>query len=239
MQAEITLKGLQPYLSFLGTFIQLGAILLLIALFGLLRRYARRRRYFRTWSNAWVALALALAAVVVRYNLLPSLMAGPVLDDAFNTKLLHFVYQCAKFYFYGLLVAGTLRYVRSSPGYTAMVGAGSFGVLYAALSVWQSASLGDAVVWQAPVATGALGFCAWLMLRLPASRRSLGSSIDQWRLLRIWSLTLGRLFHCLQLRFGVWHCVACGGHLQHVSRPDLAPFARLRHGRPADGRRQT
>jgi diguanylate cyclase (GGDEF)-like protein len=87
------------------------------------------------------------------------------------------VYQGAKFFFYGFLIAGTLRYVRSSPGYTAMVGVSAFSVLYAALSVWQSADLNEAVVWQAPVGIAALGFCAILMLRLPPSRRSLGSSI--------------------------------------------------------------
>jgi diguanylate cyclase (GGDEF)-like protein len=164
-------------ISFLGTFVQLGGALLLIALFSLLGRYARRRRYFRTWSNAWIALALALAIIVLRYNLLPLMPPAQVIDEHFNTKLLHFIYQGGKLCFYGLLVVGTLRYVRPPPGYTAIVGFASFAVLYAALSVWQSADLSETVVWQAPVGVAALAFCAILMLRLPASRRSLGSSI--------------------------------------------------------------
>ncbi|HET9438749.1 MAG TPA: GGDEF domain-containing protein [Longimicrobiales bacterium] len=177
MQSEITLKGLQPYLSFLGTFVQLGAALLLIALFTLLHPYTRRRKYFRTWLNAWIALAVALLALVLRFNLLPSLLSPDTLETSLNTKLFYLVYQGAKLTFFGLLVAGTLRYVRAAPGYSALVGGASFSFLYAALSVWQSADLNIVVIWQAPVAVLALGFCALLILRLPASRRSVGTSI--------------------------------------------------------------
>lgn len=175
---QITFKGLQPYLSFIGTFVQLGGTLLLIALFSLLRRYTRRRLYFRTWANAWVALAIALFAVVLRYNLMPVWGAAPIVEEALVTKLTYFVYQTAKFCFYGLLVAGTLRYVRAAPGYSAITGAISFSFLYGALSVWRSADLNEVVVWQTPVAIAALTYCSLLMLRLPASRRSLGSTIS-------------------------------------------------------------
>ena len=177
MQTETTLKGLQPYLSFMGTFVQLGGTLLLITLFGLLRRYTRRRRYFRTWANAWGALAVALLAVIIRYNLLPSVFGPtPIVDDSLNAKLIYFVYQSAKFVFYGFLVAGTMRYVRAAPSYSATVGAVAFAFVYAVITVWQAADLNGVVVRQAPVAVVALGFCAFQMLRLPPSRRSLGST---------------------------------------------------------------
>ena len=175
---QTTFKGLQPYLSFIGTFVQLGGTLLLIALFSLMRRYTRRRIYFRTWASAWLALAIALAAVVLRYNLLPVWNAGPVLEGALGTKLIYFVYQTAKFCFYGLLLAGTLRYVRAAPGYSAITGAVAFSFLYGALSVWRSADLNEVVVWQTPVAIASLTYCSLLMLRLPPSRRSVGNTIS-------------------------------------------------------------
>lgn len=175
MQSATTLRGLQPYLSFIGTFVQLGATLLLVALFTLLRHYTNRRRYFRTWTGAWVALAIALCAVVLRHNVLPSLISEPIAENALTTKLIYFVYQLGKLFFYGLLLAGTLRFVRAAPGYTTIVVVGTFSVLYGLLSVWQAAGLNEVVVWQAPVAVAALAYCSLLMLRLPPPRRSLGA----------------------------------------------------------------
>ena len=70
MRGPITLEGLQPYLSFLGSFLQFGTGVLLIVLFMLLRPYARRRRYFIVWSHAWIALSIALFTIMIRYNIL-------------------------------------------------------------------------------------------------------------------------------------------------------------------------
>ena len=178
MQTQITLQGLQPYLSFLGTFVQLGGTLLLFALLTMLRRYAMRRRYFLTWSNAWGVLAIALIAVVLRYNfILPSILSGPIAQSALLNKIVIFVYQTAKLSFYGLLIVGALRFVRAAPRYEVVVGAGAFSVLYSTLSVWQSQNLRQAIIWQAPVAIISLAYAAFIMLRLPRSRRSLGSLI--------------------------------------------------------------
>ena len=176
MQTRVTYEGLQPYLSFLGTFVQMGATLLLYALFLLLRRYARRRHYFRTWSYAWGVLAIALAAVILRYNL-PVLTGIRFVPGSFDSILIYLIYQIAKFSFYGLLVAGTLRYVRALPDRKIVAGAVAFMLAYCGLSVWLSDSLNDIVVWQSAIAVVALAYGASLMLRLPPSRRSVGSSI--------------------------------------------------------------
>src|SRR5688500_11577490 len=129
MQMRITQEGLQPYLSFLGTFVQLGGTLLMFALMLLLQRYARRRRFFRTWSQAWGVLAVALFAVVIRYNLLPS--ATPrFIEGEIATTLILFIYQFAKLAFYGLLIAGTLRFVRAAPSSSAVTGAVVFAALF-------------------------------------------------------------------------------------------------------------
>lgn len=59
-------------LDFIGIVLQFGGAILLVALFLLLRPYAARRRYFRTWTKAWLALCAATGAVVVRYIVQPS-----------------------------------------------------------------------------------------------------------------------------------------------------------------------
>lgn len=183
MQSEVTLHGLQPYLSFLGSFIQFGSSLLLIALFLMLRRYARRRSYFQTWAYAWIALSVALFAVMLRYNILPALPGsdGVVpLDSLFRVKLLYFLYQFAKIGFYGLLIAGTLRYVRSAPQFPSQIGFIAFTTLYAAFSVWQSRDLNGVVMWQTPIAVVSLAYASYLMGTLPKSRHSLGSVLSAY-----------------------------------------------------------
>lgn len=176
MRGSITLQGLQPYLAFMGSFLQFGTSALLIALFLLLRPYARRRRYFITWSYAWIALSVALAMVVLRYNVLAVLPNSGSLDSDLRVRVLYFIYQLAKVGFYLLLVAGTLRYVKAAPQFPVRAYA-LFAVLYAALSVWLSPSLSRIVVWQSPIAVATLSYAAYLMLSLPSSRRSLGSNV--------------------------------------------------------------
>lgn len=176
MQMWITQEGLQPYLSFLGTYVQLGGTLLMFALMLLLQRYARRRRYFRTWSQAWGVLAVALFAVVIRFNLLPS--ATPqLIKGEIPTIIILFIYQFAKLSFYGLLIAGTLRFVRAPPSSENVAGAAIFAAFFSAVSISQTGNLGGVVMWQSPVAVVALVYAGSLMLRLPPSRRSLGSVI--------------------------------------------------------------
>lgn len=177
MSSQVTLQGLQPYLSYLGSFMQFGSALLLIALFGLLRPYARRRKYFITWSYGWIALSLALAALTIRNNILIILPDGPPTDDSLGMRLLFFTYQFGKVAFYGLLIAGTLKYVRQGRPLPTARGFLIFAGIYAAFSISQAAGLGEVVVWQAPVAVAMLGYSAFMMLRLPVSRRSVGSRL--------------------------------------------------------------
>lgn len=175
---EVSLGGLQPYLSFLGSYLQVGSSVLLIALFLLLRPYASRRHYFTTWAYAWIALSIALAMIMIRYNILP-VFAGALqpTDTGLRVRAMYFLYQLGKVSFYGLLVAGTLRYVRSAPRFPSVAGYASFALLFSTFSVWQSSNLGHIVVWQAPVAVVSLGYACYLMLTLPGSRRSVGSSL--------------------------------------------------------------
>ncbi|MFI4921357.1 MAG: hypothetical protein ACHQAZ_06925, partial [Gammaproteobacteria bacterium] len=84
--------------AYLGLLSQAGTVLLLVALFALLRRYADRRAYFYSWSSAWGALLVALFALVLRYMVLPPIF-GPLTDTAALTRLCYFIYQFGKLAF--------------------------------------------------------------------------------------------------------------------------------------------
>src|SRR5262245_25244088 len=105
----MSLQDLSPYISFLGTIIQLAAAILLSVLFLVLRRYAERRKYFITWSKSWIALSMAIAAIVARYYILPAVTA-PIDDSGFEVRVLYAIYQGSKLVFYSLLAAGTALY---------------------------------------------------------------------------------------------------------------------------------
>lgn len=177
MVQQVTVQGLQPYLSYLGSFLQFGSSVLLIALFMLLRPYARRRKYFNVWGHAWIALSIALCMVMIRYNILPVVSVGRPTDTDLRVRVMFFIYQFAKVAFYGLLVAGTMHYVGRTPRFTQRSAYLSFGLLFTATSLFFSDTLGDIVVWQAPLAIVMLGYAAFLMLSLPASRRSVGNGL--------------------------------------------------------------
>ena len=177
MVQQVTVQSLQPYLSYLGSFLQFGSSVLLIALFLLLKPYARRRKYFLTWSRSWIALSIALAMVVIRYNIMPIVNGAAPLDTGVGVKVMLFVYQLAKLGFCGLLLAGTLQYVGRAPRFPQTAAYGTFALLFTAASTLLSANIGGVVVWQAPVSVAMLGYAAFLLFSLPASRRSVGNGL--------------------------------------------------------------
>lgn len=167
-----------PILSFIGVVIQMGGALLLIALFGLLRRFVLRRAYFRAWGAAWTAIAVAIAAVVIRYILMPEFV-GSLLDERHPLTLtLYFIYQTCKGLALVYFVRGTLMYVTgNSAGLRATRRLWIGAVTFALVSTWASdTGLNEMVVWQSALAVPALGYCAWAMFRLPRPRRTTGSA---------------------------------------------------------------
>ncbi len=166
---------LTAFIGFVGVVAELAGALLLVALFLLLREHAARRPWFRVWGRAWLALAVGIGALALRYVGLvrPDAWVG---DQFLGSRVLYAVYQFSKLMFYALLVTGTLMYARG-------VRYGRFArpllyvaAVWAVLTVGLSTSLSAMVLWQAPLAMVAFGACAVLLLRLPPSRRSLGSS---------------------------------------------------------------
>ena len=166
---------LTAIVSFIGVVVQLGGGLLLVLLFMLLRRYVLRRGYFAAWTGAWICGAVAIAALVVRYIIMPRL-ASPVDDSALAVRSLYLVYQLGKLASFALFVAGTGMYVtgtRTIASRAVVIGAAA---VYAIISLFASSgNLNALVVWQAPIAVVALGTCAAMLYTLPRSRRTLGS----------------------------------------------------------------
>lgn len=160
--------------SLIGGVTQFGGSVLLIALFYLLRRHGWRRSYFTTWAHAWVAVSVAVGAVVLRYVLFP---LGPEAESLAPVRGLYVVYQFSKLLFFGLLLAGTQAYARGAWGGRApriwIVGAG----LFATASVVFAADLNWVLTFQAAIAVVALSYCALTLGRLPPVRRTLGSRV--------------------------------------------------------------
>jgi diguanylate cyclase (GGDEF)-like protein len=154
--------------SFIGTATQLFGALLLAAFFLLLRGHARRRAYFRAWSLAWLWMVVALLAVFSLYQL-------GWTGDAPGARAFWMVYQAAKLFFLTSLLAGALAYARAVRPRTVRRYAVPAGLGYAAVTVAVSPGLDRVVALQGPAAAVILGACAWLMLRLPPSRVSLGN----------------------------------------------------------------
>jgi diguanylate cyclase (GGDEF)-like protein len=127
--------------------------------------------YFRQWTQGWAVLVVALSGVGVQY-LFPREIAGrPALLAAAN-----FVYQSGKLLFVGFLLAGTMNFVDGVRPRVVLrwVVPGAF--LYAGLSaVLSGPVLNGVMVLQSPLIVSAFLYCAWRLLRLPASRTTLGS----------------------------------------------------------------
>lgn len=150
---------------------------MLVALFLLLRRYELRRGYFGAWTLAWISLTTAILALVVRYSILSWLVGFSPGEWSWSARSLYFVYQAAKLLAFLLFVVGTHTYVAGGHARGRIRVAAAVAFVYAALATTMARDLSVLVVWQTPLAVLALGYCAWSMLRLPPSRRSLGSAL--------------------------------------------------------------
>ncbi|MBV9773768.1 MAG: GGDEF domain-containing protein [Gemmatimonadetes bacterium] len=163
-------KEVRALIAIIGLHVQLGGAVLLVALFSLLRHHARRRGYFRLWGRAWLAVAVAIGALVVRFVLLRS-----VPEPAPLVRGLYLVYHFAKLLYFALLVAGTVLYCSGRRARRVVRYAVAAAAGYTLVSVGISHGLSAIVLWQSPVAVLSLGYCAFRFLRLPPSRRTLGS----------------------------------------------------------------
>ena len=156
----------------IGLLSQTGAAFLLVFLFGaLLRSHPRPQSYFRQWTRGWVALVIALGGVGAQYAF-PQVMAS----DPLTLRLANLVYQAGKLLFVAYLLAGTLNYVRGMPPRLFLRWAIPAALAYSVVSAILSGPFLNAVmVFQTPLIVGPFLACAWLLLRFPGPRSTLGS----------------------------------------------------------------
>src|ERR1700754_238488 len=161
-----------------GAILQFGGAALLVGFFMLLRQFVFRRPYFSAWGKAWIAITIGIAAIVVRYLLVPGL-APAATDSSPVVRALYFVYQAAKLIAFLFFLRGTVMYVAGGRGT-----AGNRGrrvLLVAALVVaavsatFAQSGLYEMVIWQSLFAVPMLGYCGSALLMLPPSRRTLGT----------------------------------------------------------------
>ncbi len=160
--------------SLIGLASQLTASLLLAILYTLLGREVRRRSYFGLWGRAWTALACALAVLVLRVELLPDLGFAP---GPFLSRGLIGLYVLCKVMWCAYFVVGALQYVQSVRRPRALRSGFLLAVGYALLVAFFAGDQPAVMIWQSPVTAAALGYCALIMLRVPPSRRTLGSRV--------------------------------------------------------------
>ena len=159
-------------ISFIGLLTQTGGALLLVGLFvALLRGHPRRQPYFREWTRAWIWLLAALCGVLAQYAL-PGLSG----DDRLAVRAANLLYQGGKLLFVTHLLCGTLNYVMGVRPRTFLRRAVPVVAIYAVgTSFLPGVLLNGVMLLQAPLVAGPFVLCAWLLLRLPGSRRTLGS----------------------------------------------------------------
>lgn len=163
----------------LGIQFQLVASLLCLALGLLLGRGTGDRPWIRWWAWSFGAVALALAALWIRYLVLPvrpleELSAG----DAQQVALLYAVYAGGKLVFLFCLLAGTWLFVRREPLPRIGVGSGlafigAVGVLF----LLAPSDLNPLVAWQAGITVPVFLVCGGLLAGMPRERRTRGSRI--------------------------------------------------------------
>jgi diguanylate cyclase (GGDEF)-like protein len=170
------IESTQSFIGFVGILLQLAGAVLIGGLFFLLRAHAVRRRYFQLWSLAWPALAIGMFALVLRHSGGGLGLTGE--SDWPLTQFLVYVYLLAKLVYLTLLVAGTANHVRGSAPTPLVPVAIGLAAAYSLVAVYAAQDLAGVIVWQAPLAAVALSWCGVRLLRLPPSRRGVGTRLS-------------------------------------------------------------
>jgi diguanylate cyclase (GGDEF)-like protein len=165
-------------IALIGLGVQLGGCILLAGLFLVLRRQSAGRTYFRYWSAAWVVLAVAIGALVIRYQFVPRVDRISLSDDSIEVRFLYLIYQSSKLLYVALLFAGTASFVSGVRLRGFIVYATVLALAYGAMSVIVATSLGHIALLQSAVIVLAFGACASMLLRIRRSRRSVGSTVS-------------------------------------------------------------
>lgn len=199
----------------LGPFAELLGVVVLVALFTLLRGQADRRPYFRAWEGSWAMMAGALVSAVIFQRL---------------TDPASVIYATSHFapWFFGaaciglrllalaLFLTGVRLLVSGAEARLLMKAAVPLALVLSLLIETFNGQLGSLALVHGPLAAAAYGYAAIGLARLPASRRSAGS--------RLAAVTLAALA-LLWAGLAAFHLAASVGS-ELSARPWLVRFAR-------------
>jgi PAS domain S-box-containing protein len=163
--------------SALGIQLQLAASLLCLGLGLVLRRGMGYRAWVTWWAWSYGAVALAVTALLIRYQFLPLTPLGALAENQTDVAAaLYVIYAGAKLIFLGSLLAGTWLYATRLPLPRVGVGAGLLLLLaVAVLFLLAPTDLNPLMAWQAGIAIPVFLACAWLLRRSPPERKTRGS----------------------------------------------------------------
>jgi len=163
----------------LGIQLQLAGSLLCLGLGLVLRRGIGHRPWMTWWAWSFGAVAAAVTALLVRYNLIPLVpLASLQQNQTQFAGVLYAFYAGAKLLFLFCLVAGTWLFVTRQP--VPRVGLGGAAALIAGVAMLfalKPTELNPLMAWQAGYAVPVFLACAWLLTRLPPERRTRGTRV--------------------------------------------------------------
>lgn len=194
------------FLFSLGT--QCALALIFAVVFVALARAARHPPYFDLWKRAWIARAVGLSAILVRFLVPLSRGIDPsALDGSLFSNAAYTVYQGAKLLCCWWLLEG-VRWLAGRSTRPAVGRAVVAGILLASFgTVLLSPAVEGLLLFQAPAQVVSSLLAAWLLLLLPPAQRSAGSRITAGALLAQATLWVLYSYALTQVDHGPWPLV--------------------------------
>ena len=172
-------REIQRVISQVGSFAQLGSLLLITLLMAAIYRSRKHLPYLSWWTFAWPVYALALSAIVLRYSAI-AVDGVPLMRQGETTpavRLLYYIYVPAKFFFLALLVQGTRQFALRDKTRISFAVTGLIAVAVGLAVVRSSPALDRAMVLQCLVAVPTYAYCTFLLARYSRGQQSLGASL--------------------------------------------------------------
>lgn len=165
----------------LGPFAELLGVVVLYALFTLLRSQADRRPYFKAWEESWVMMAVALTAAVI-FQRLTDPNSVLYATAPFWPWLFGFAYLAFKLLSLALLVSGARLFLSGSNARLLVKVAVPLGLALSLAADTFNGRLAALGLAHGLFAIAAYAYGASLFAALPGSRRSVGSRLASFTL---------------------------------------------------------
>lgn len=165
--------------AWIGIVLQLAGSVLCLGLGLVLRRNQGQRPWMGYWVACFAAMSVAIAALLVRYYLLPLPPPGaPPVSQTLLVSALYAVYFSAKLTFLFCLLTGTWLFVtRRSLPRPALAGGAATIALAAVAVLLIRTDLDPLMGAQSAFAIPVFVACAWMLFRKPVARRTRGTRL--------------------------------------------------------------